>query len=488
MRKSPRRRPPQGAAIAPLSWSRVALVATAVGVTYAALSQYVLWLNDPVNAGAGFWPGAGVTLAALLLTPRRAWLPILLAVAVAEVSLGLAHGYPVGAVAFWAAANVLEPLVGAALIRHLYPAAPRLAPLDNLLAFLALGVVAGPIVGATVGSVGTVLWFDNPVWTVWPKWVIGDALGVLVVAPLVLHASALRIPRSQLPEAVCFWLMLAVIGGLTLSSWEAAWSATLPYFLIPVLVWSALRSTVAATAAAAFVVAQWANLATAHGWGPFAFAGDPTGHALTFLQIYLGIAVGTAMILAAMVSDLVSRRELELQLTHQATHDPLTGLPNRAPIYELLELSLERAREVDRSVGVLFCDLDGFKEINDTLGHEWGDRLLVATAQRLRAASRAHDVVGRVGGDEFLIVCPDIEAADAAVEVAHRLEEAVRVPVVHDGRSVQVSASIGIASTDGGVSVDEVVRAADAAMYAAKRRRATAAVGDRTIVLDAVTA
>lgn len=470
-----------------LSWRGIALVAGVVGVAYAALSQYVLWLNDPVNAGAGFWPAAGLTLAALLLTPRRAWPPILLAVAVAEIAGGLVHGYPLGATVFWAAGNVIEPLVGAALIGRFRPHAARLAPLDNLLAFLALGVIAGPVVGASIGSLGTVVWFDMTAWTVWPKYVVGDALGVLVVAPIVLHASALRLPRRRLAEAGCFWLMLVVIGGLALHDWQAAWSATLPYFLIPMLVWSALRSTIAATAAASFIVAQGANLATAHGWGPFALVGGQTGHALTFLQIYLGIAVGTALIISAMVSDLVSRRELELQLTHRATHDSLTGLANRALIYERLERTLAHARDVDGSVGVLFCDLDGFKEINDTLGHEWGDRVLVATAERLLAASRPRDLVGRVGGDEFIIVCPNLESVDVAIDVAHRLEDAIRAPIVHDGQSVQITASIGLAPTDGSVTVDEVVRVADAEMYTAKRQRSFGTDAHRTDELEATT-
>jgi diguanylate cyclase (GGDEF)-like protein len=456
-----------------LSWRRIAVIAGVVGLTYAVLARYIIWLNDPVNAGAGFWPAAGVTLAALLLTPRRAWLPILAAVAVAEIGGDLAQGYPLGATAFWAAGNLIEPLVGAALIRRFRPHAGRLAPLDNLLAFAALGVVAGPLIGASVGSLGTVLWFHLPVWTVWPKYVVGDALGVLVVAPLLLHASTLRLPREQGAEAACFWLMLALIGGLAFRDWHSDWSTALPYFLIPMLVWSALRSTIAATAAAAFLVAQGANLATAHGWGPFALAGDRTGHAVTFLQIYLGIAVGTALILAAMVSDLVSRRELEQQLTHRASHDPLTGLPNRARIHELLERSLVHARNADSSVSVLFCDLDGFKEINDSLGHEWGDRVLVATADRLLAASRARDVVGRLGGDEFVVVCPDLDRVDIAMDVARRLEVAISAPIVHDGRSVRVTASIGLATTHGAASVDEVIHQADTEMYAMKGRRRT---------------
>jgi diguanylate cyclase (GGDEF)-like protein len=338
-------------------------------------------------------------------------------------------------------------------------------------------VIAGPVVGATIGSLGSVLWFHHSAWSVWPKYLVGDALGVLVVAPLVLHASRLRLPRRHIPEAACFVLLLVAIGVLALRDWGADWTMTLPYFLIPMLVWAALRSSLAATAAAAFVVAQVANLATAHGWGPFALVGDRTGHALVFLQIYLGIAIGTALILAAMVSDLVSRRELELQLIHRATHDELTGLPNRARVYELLEGSFRHAREVDASVAVLFCDLDAFKEINDTLGHEWGDRVLVATAERLLA--RGRDVVGRVGGDEFVVVCPELDDVDVAVHVARRIHDAIGAPIVHEGVSVQVTASIGIASTDGSASVDEVVGRADGEMYAAKRPRSRSTDGQR---------
>jgi diguanylate cyclase (GGDEF)-like protein len=455
---------------------RTAILALGVGCTYLALAQYIVWLNDPVHVGAGFWPAAGVTVAALLLTPKRAWAPILLAVGAAELGGDLVRGYPLGATIFWAAGNVVEPWVAAALIRHFRPNATRLAPLDNLSAFFALAVVAGPVVGATVGSLGSILWFHHPIWTVWPKYVVGDALGVLVVTPLALHVATLRVPRGRWSEAACFWVVLVGVGVLAFRDWHAAWGVVLPYLLIPVLVWAALRSGIAATAMTSFVVAQAANLATALGWGPFALAGDGTGHAVTFLQIYLAIAVGTALILAAIVDDLVSRRELEHLLTHRATHDPLTGLPNRARVYELLEEELRRARETGTTVAVLFCDLDDFKAVNDTLGHDWGDHVLLAAADRLRRATRPHDVVGRVGGDEFVVVCPDLGDPADVVALTQRLEVAVSEPVVHDGRIVWVETSIGVATSDGSSSLDEVVRTADLDMYRVKRRRAGAPV------------
>lgn len=130
------------------------VIGVVVGAVYLALAQYVIWLNDPVNAGAGYWPAAGLTLAALLLLPTRRWGWVLGGVVVAELGGDALHDYPLAASGWWAAGNVVEPLVAATLLRR-YGGNGRLLPVGNLVRFLLAGVVLGPLLGASIGSIGT---------------------------------------------------------------------------------------------------------------------------------------------------------------------------------------------------------------------------------------------------------------------------------------------------------------------------------------------
>jgi integral membrane sensor domain MASE1 len=173
------------------------IVFAAVFVSYLALAQLVLWLNDPVRNGAGLWPAAGLSLAALLLLPTRSWGWVLSAVVLAEVGGDVAHGYPVAAALGWALGNTIEPLVAAMLLRRLGNADGRLTPVSKLLLFLGCGVVVGPLIGATIGTITSVLAFDKPFVDVWIRYVVGDALGVLVVAPVLLCLRSPRVLRHR---------------------------------------------------------------------------------------------------------------------------------------------------------------------------------------------------------------------------------------------------------------------------------------------------
>jgi diguanylate cyclase (GGDEF)-like protein/PAS domain S-box-containing protein len=175
-----------------------------------------------------------------------------------------------------------------------------------------------------------------------------------------------------------------------------------------------------------------------------------------------------SMNLAAIAID---RHRLQTALEHRAQHDALTGLPNRTALIDRIEQALSRARSSGYSVAVLFVDLDRFKLINDSLGHAVGDVLLEQVAARFRAALRPGDVVGRFGGDEFVVVCENITGETVAVAVADRLREALEEPFEVAGRRLVVTASIGIARTSGDdTHADALIRDADVAMYRAKGR------------------
>ncbi len=168
--------------------------------------------------------------------------------------------------------------------------------------------------------------------------------------------------------------------------------------------------------------------------------------------------------------DVTERKHLEERLAHDAAHDPLTGLPNRTLLLETLNLSLKRASRTHMHVAVLFLDLDRFKLVNDALGHAAGDDLLIAFAARLQGVLRASDLAARTGGDEFVVVCTDMESPIDAEHLAHRIAMTLGTPFELHGREVFVTASIGISVAEDHSTGGELVRYADAAAYRAKER------------------
>jgi diguanylate cyclase (GGDEF)-like protein/PAS domain S-box-containing protein len=171
------------------------------------------------------------------------------------------------------------------------------------------------------------------------------------------------------------------------------------------------------------------------------------------------------------VRDISERRRGEEQLTYMAYHDALTGLPNRILASEQIELALARARRRDGAVALMFVDLDGFKEVNDQLGHAAGDELLAGVASRLRSVLRDSDILARHGGDEFLVLLADLPP-DAVVAVEHvgsKLLDSLREPFELVGRRLRTGASIGVSlyPADAG-DTETLLRHADAAMYLAK--------------------
>ncbi len=188
---------------------------------------------------------------------------------------------------------------------------------------------------------------------------------------------------------------------------------------------------------------------------------------------------GRVVRVLGLTRDIQESVELTAQLEAAAVHDELTGLPNRRLLIDRLEIALNRQARTGRPVPVLYCDLDGFKRVNDTGGHLAGDEVLRATAHRITSLLRPEDTVARIGGDEFVVVLEPAQDArhdltgpehdlTVARELAGRIGSAVAEPVVVDGREHFVSVSIGIALARPHETTDEILRNADAAMYTAK--------------------
>ena len=433
---------------------------------YFALAQFVLRLNDPVNLGAGFWPAAGLTLALLVLVPPRRWGWILAGVAIAEFGGDLAHGYPVGASLWWTAGNCIEPLIGATLLRRWGNPSGSLVPVRQLRRFFVAAVLVGPIVGASLGTMGTVvLRGQTAAWLIWPKYAVGDALGVLVVAPMLLCWKERRIARRA-GETAALTVALLTVSVVAMRTWGGVWDAAMPYLVIPLLLWAAMRYGSRGAAVAVFTMTQIANWFTATGDGPFAVAGAASGQAVTLLQIFLVITALSTFVLAALVVDLVGHEEVEARLERQASTDALTGLPNRAVLTATLSRELAAATRPG-GVGLLMCDVDHFKVVNDGLGHHAGDEVLVEVAHRMSGCVRTGDLVTRFAGDEFAIVA---DSSVASLEdLARRLLAAMAAPMtLTDGTKLTPSISVGLANGDHGTDPTALLRDADAALFRAK--------------------
>jgi len=414
-----------------------------VAAVYLALAQFVYWLNDPVETATGFWPAAGFSLALLLLLPTARWPWVLVGVALAEFLGDMVHGYPVGAVALWGAGDVVEPLVGAGLIRTFSTASVRLAPLNALVGFVVFGAIVAPLVGGSVGSLGTVLFTGQSAIDVFPKYVTGDVLGILVTAPVLLtwaDRTRRTVRREVVVEAVVLLLSSSVVTVLVFRDPVEAWNVTLPYLVVPFLAWAALRFGLRGVALIGFVVANIANWFTATGHGPFAVtAGEDL--AVTLLQIFLGITLVSSLALASLGTDLVdskemARREAEHHAEIQRSRefrDAFLGVLSheiRTPIttlYGMVDLVRSHRSTTDTQVLDGYLDDLGFaverlRRLTEdllVLSRSDGDRLEVpsdpvalrplakAVVERERARSPRHEIVLEARGPLPLVLGGD---------------------------------------------------------------------------------
>jgi diguanylate cyclase (GGDEF)-like protein/PAS domain S-box-containing protein len=182
-------------------------------------------------------------------------------------------------------------------------------------------------------------------------------------------------------------------------------------------------------------------------------------------------ASGSILEYQGILRDITERKQQEQQLVHAATHDLLTGLPNRMFFNQLLNKGLALAHRSQKKLVVMLFDLDRFKEVNDTLGHSLGDQLLKNVGNRLRVLLRESDIVARIGGDEFLLLLQEITMMEDSAKIAQKVLEAVREPIVFDNYELHITTSIGIAVyPDDGGDAETIVKNADIAMYQAKEK------------------
>lgn len=433
---------------------------------YLLLAQASIFLNNPVTNDDTFWPGSGFSLGLLLILPSRQWVCVIAAIAISEFGSNYFYDIPIAANIFFTTGNSIEPLIGATLIRLSGNFEGELAPKENLLRFIAYGVIVGPLIGASIGSIGAVYVLGLPVWQAWPSWVVGDALGVVVVAPILLTRSKLSNPLHWSREQLVFAVLLLIIASVILRNWNDFLDLTLPYLFLPFMLWAALRFGLQGTAVTVLCIASAAAFSISHGYIPYQSGALPEFNGVTMVQVRLLIISPTAFIVAVLTHDLIQGMSNEKRLLRQAHRDELTGLYNRAGLNFRVGNSVQR-RQADKPLHLLICDLDAFKPINDKYGHPAGDEVLIEVAARLSACIRDTDAAARIGGDEFVVLLDNSDPQSVAF-IAGRIIEQMAKPVQGSFGVVDLSMSIGITPWEADSDIETVMRAADKALYRAK--------------------
>ncbi len=221
-----------------------------------------------------------------------------------------------------------------------------------------------------------------------------------------------------------------------------------------------------------FVAALWTDLTQKGFWQGEVWNMRKSGEVFVALQTISAVRDddGHVRQYVSLFSDITLAKQHALDLEHAAYYDGLTTLANRTLLSDHLNRAMAAAQRRDESLAVVFIDLDGFKAVNDTHGHGVGDHLLIALANRMKQALRRDDILGRIGGDEFVAVLQNVGSVEGCVDLLHRLLDTVRMPIEVKGRTLQVSASLGVTfypqheATD----ADQLIRQADQAMYQAK--------------------
>jgi diguanylate cyclase (GGDEF)-like protein len=316
----------------------------------------------------------------------------------------------------------------------------------------------------------------------WRTWWLGDVTGVLVITPVLLKWRKLlkdQLRPWQLAEAVSSLSLLAATTAFVFfGPAPGTGGASAPSFLpLPCLVWIAFRFRPRGVALATVLLSAIAILGTCAGAGPFARDSASASESLLLLQTFTGLTTMMALTLSAAATghgeSEAALRKLSAEMQRLALTDELTGLHNRRGFLLLAEQGLRVARRSRARFLLLFVDLDGLKQVNDTLGHKAGDALIVDAARVLNGVFRESDVIARLGGDEFAVFAV-VDNSDTSAALGQRLQS--RIAEFNQGadRAVPLSMSFGIEelSSEAEVSLEALVSKADRAMYERKREDA----------------
>ncbi|HSN67898.1 MAG TPA: diguanylate cyclase, partial [Thermoanaerobaculia bacterium] len=313
-----------------------------------------------------------------------------------------------------------------------------------------------------------------PLLLAWGAWEIGLRKPVKIhdakVLLLVWGAMAVATPLFllALPNEVRFQIYLPVTLQGVVSGAAFAWSGH--------RIWrsrASVRSAGFALFSAAFLGYSMAQVGSAIAAFAFMARGRafPSPTAAAAVDVFFLLVTGLGMMILVLEDEREAALEAASQVEHIAYHDPLTGLPNRALFLDRLIVALAHASRHQHKVGILFLDLDRFKQINDSLGHTMGDHLLKGAAERIRAAVREEDTIARFGGDEFALLIHILGRAEHAGKIARKILDALAAPFTLGTREIFITGSVGVAIyPNDGVDAETLIRNADTAMYRAKHQ------------------
>ena len=453
----------------------VALGAVAF-LAYAAMVEplYLAFGLVDTSAVATFFPPAGLAFVLFLGSPYSRWPVLVGSVWAAEVTVDLLNGVDFGSAAVWGVANTVEPMIAAALVLHFTRSGKRVAlgSLRDLMIFVGSAVLVGPAVGAMIASITGPVADQSALVEFGFRWWVGDGIGVLVVAPVLMFLLDRRQPDR--PWNAPLLGLVTLVAAITLGPIHLYDQAREVYLLFPTLVLVAFKGGLRTTAASVLIVGLAANFGTIWGFGPFVEPGSPFNGQVD-AQIFVGTLAFSALFVGVLGANLIRRDTVEVMLRAQARTDLLTGIGNRRMLFERLdELRLAGLLAPQDGIAFLVVDLDGFKQVNDDLGHAAGDHVLKVTAERMTSATRGEDIVVRLGGDEFLLCLTNTSSPEEVRAAADRLSCLLAEPILIGATTVKVGASIGIADgLFGDCDPDEFLHRGDQAMYSRKNRQAS---------------
>lgn len=450
--------------------ARLLIIALFIAVAYFILAKLGLALSTISQNVTLIWPPTGFALVTLLLGGIRYWPAIF----IGAFAVNLTSDLSTGAAISIAAGNSLEAIVGYYLLQR-FQFHTDLQRVRDVVLLIVLGAGLSTMISASIGTITLLSWdviAQNQTGVTWLTWWMGDAMGDLFFAPLILvwirNQEVTTWNKKRYIEA-------ALLVGVTLVTTEVIFGDhiymldhrhfPLAFLTFPLLSWAALRFGLRGAATTTMLISAVTLYHVINNEG--LFAADSIANRLFLLWLYSNVLAVTSLVLAASVNE---RMRAEAHIRHLAHHDVLTKLPNRTALQNRIKSQLNESKRLNLQLAIMFIDLDRFKIINDTLGHDVGDLLLEAEAERLSLCIRSNDILARHGGDEFVVVCTDIKDAMELNTIAQRIIDTVSQPYQLSKYELHITPSIGISLfPQDGETVNVLMKNADTAMYQAKK-------------------